>query len=1080
MPGFYLYTSNRAESLADCLAGTLSGSGGSVFEAEKIIVQSRGMERWLQFSLADRLGICANIDFPFPRSFIYDSLFAKVSDCPELSPYDPRIMSWNLMRILPECFHDSAFEPLKSYLKEDVSGLKLFQLSGKIAMLFDQYLIYRPDWLSSWERGIQVFPGNEHAAWQSKLWNLYRQELSLDTPTPLELRKLLLDDLERVSSELPAEISLFGISTLPPFYMEIFRDLSRFIRVNFFYLSPCREFWEDIRTEGQILDFSGPEEEGYFETGNDLLASLGGTGRQFFKLLNNYDFYPDLSDDYHEPSDGNTLLGAIQADILNLKNRGRDCPPLPFSEKDRSLRIHSCHSPVREVEVLYDNLLDVFNENPGMRPDDIVVMTPEISIYAPFIQAVFANPENPARRIPFSIADRSFRQDNSIAEALIRLLALPEIRFTSLELLELLDEKSIRDKFDLSEKNIGQLHCWVKDSGIRWGIDGGFREEAGLPGFEANSWRFGLARMLAGYAMNRNYELFDGICPYDEIEGDGGEVLGNFIVFVELLFEWREKLKKAWTLLEWQEILGTLMETFFKSDESNEQAIQMLRDNLGSNGLGQIASNSIFKGKIPVSVMKSWLAGELSGKTGCGGFIGGGVTFCTMLPMRSIPFKVVCFLGMNDGAYPRQTREMGFDLMENDYRLCDPSRRHEERFLFLEALLSARKRLIISYVGQSIKDGSEMPPSVLVNELSDYLGKAFSVTEDDFLIKHPLQPFSPRYFSGDRELFSFSEENCRAGSGLGMNSDNIREFINLLPESEIKAVTIGELTDFLLNPAKYLLKQRLKINLDGLDRNELPEEKEAFEIETLAGYAMTQELTEFILAGGDVNKFGEILRAEGRLPSGSAERSEFLGLKTEVEAFVGEVQKFLPPEKNSCQYDCSLDLNGVAFSGRFNLWPDFGHVAFRCAKLKVKDLIRCWIVHLALNASGDDWNGDRNSIHIATDKKFAFAPLEQEYARLLLVDLLELFKEGFRCPLPFFPETSYAFAQKDGDRQDRLSAAEKKWSPPNYKTEIPSEFEDLYVKRCFAEDVIYQDGFAELAEKVFKPLLEAGEEGKDV
>jgi exodeoxyribonuclease V gamma subunit len=229
-----------------------------------------------------------------------------------------------------------------------------------------------------------------------------------------------------------------------------------------------------------------------------------------------------------------------------------------------------------------------------------------------------------------------------------------------------------------------------------------------------------------------------------------------------------------------------------------------------------------------------------------------------------------------------------------------------------------------------------------------------------------------------------------------------------------------------------------------------------------------------------VNKFGEILRAEGRLPSGSAERSEFLGLKTEVEAFVGEVQKFLPPEKNSCQYDCSLDLNGVAFSGRFNLWPDFGHVAFRCAKLKVKDLIRCWIVHLALNASGDDWNGDRNSIHIATDKKFAFAPLEQEYARLLLVDLLELFKEGFRCPLPFFPETSYAFAQKDGDRQDRLSAAEKKWSPPNYKTEIPSEFEDLYVKRCFAEDVIYQDGFAELAEKVFKPLLEAGEEGKDV
>ena len=833
MSGIHVYTSNHMEILAKHLAHVVRAPLDAPLTPETIVVQSSGMERWISLELARINGVCANCSFPFPNAFL-ENIFTKLMpNLPEVLPFDRKIMTFRLMKIIPGYLNLAGFNDLKSYLSEDVAQLRLFQLSTKIADLFDQYLVFRPQLIFQWEEAKEE--KRQPDIWQAKLWReLIRGKEGLHRA---RLHQKLIKKINNLSSDttdLPKRVSIYGISYLPLSYMQIFAELSKLIEINFFLLNPCREYWADILSEKEIKKIRSKDprvseniEWYHLSKGNRLLSSLGTLGRNFFEVIAELDC--EFHESYEEPVE-QSILACIQSDILLLRDRektatkgstseelekiltsGSGVEAIRFSEQDTSIQVHSCHSPMREIEVLHDNLLDMFEEDPELLPKDIIVMAPDIEAYAPYIHAVFDAQTDNALRIPFSVADQSSRKQNRMIDGFFTLIELADSRFEADKILELLSFRGIKERFGLVEADIKTIEYWIEDTNVRWGMDADSRVQHGLPGFSENTWQAGLDRLLLGYAMTGdNKDMFHGILPFDNIEGSVAQVFGRFLEFIDRLFASTKTLLIPRKLGDWQQILLNLVDLFFLPDESGERELQLLR-----NLLGEFADKekySEFEERVELEVIRSYLHSQLQEKSYGTGFLTGGVTFCAMLPMRSIPFKVMCLIGMNHDAFPRDFQPLNFDLITRYPKLGDRSRRNDDKYLFLESILSARKRLYISYVGQDIQDNSPIPPSVLVSELLDTIENSFEYPGkriQEYIVKtHRLQPFSPWYFRSGTGLFSYSTENMLASTGA-IESKTPRPFIEgRIPMTSEEAenwqkLEIDSVCKFFSNPAKF-------------------------------------------------------------------------------------------------------------------------------------------------------------------------------------------------------------------------------------------------------------------------------------
>ncbi|MCD6298135.1 MAG: exodeoxyribonuclease V subunit gamma, partial [Deltaproteobacteria bacterium] len=893
MPGLKLFTSNRLEILADKLAELLSQPLASPLDAEVIVVQSRGMERWVSMQLASRQGICANLRFPFPNSFVQDVFKRVLSDLPERSPFDPEIITWRIMKLLPSCIARPGFEDPGAYLKDDGDRLKRLQLSERIADTIDQYLLFRPQMIFDWEKGKE-----NH--WQAQIFRELIKECGKGHRAALgkELLKAIKGSPSRLNG-LPERVAVFGISALPRFHIQIFSAISLFTEVNLFLMNPCREYWGDIVSEWEMkrkMFVKGGKdltlEELHLEKGNSLLGSMGALGRDFFDLINETDVEEFACFEDHNEDN---LLSFIKSDILNLRDaEQRSDNKKVVDEKDASVQVHSCHSPMREMEVLNDRLLDMFEKDPDLSPEDVLVMTPDIEEYTPYIRAVFDVPADDKRKIPFTIADRSVRRESEIIDTFLAILDLSGSRFVASQVMAVLESPAVRRRFDIEEAHLDLVQRWVLDTRIRWGIDGQSRADMGLPCFSENTWRAGLARLLLGYAMpGRDENMFCGILPYDYLEGSDAPVLGRFTEFIELLIRHVTSLGSPRTLSEWARTLRELLEDFFMPDETTEREMQVIRGILSD--LAGIKEITAFDEKIDINVIK-WHLGHCLEREGFGsGFISGGVTFCAMLPMRSIPFKVICLVGMNNDAYPRQSKPLSFDLMAQKPQKGDRSRRDDDRYLFLEVILSTRKTLYISHVGQGIRDNSLVPPSVLVSELLDYIDQGFEIPGKSILAsivtKHRLQPFSPEYFKKNEELFSYSRENLRIAQGMMEDRREPVPFIsrvlsNLAPE-EWKTVDLGDLCTFFGNPAKFLLERRLRVYLG--ERASILKEREAFDINGIEKYLLEEHLMKLRLKGRNLKDLLPSTRAGGLLPHGTVGECTYEVISSGVEGFVEKI-----------------------------------------------------------------------------------------------------------------------------------------------------------------------------------------------
>ncbi|MRR34609.1 exonuclease V subunit gamma, partial [bacterium] len=461
-----VYTSNRMELLADSLAETVRAPLASPLATEVIVVQSAGMQRWLSMELAARFGVWANCDYPYPNAMLRRLFRAVIPELPEACPFEPETLSWRIMGLLPELMQQPGFEAIRRYLAHEDGSLKLFQLAERIADTFDQYTLFRPQMLLGWEAGAE-------GGWQAALWRELAQHCG-----GMHRGRILEEFLRRrapVGAQIPARIAVFGISYLPPFHLDVLAAVSRLTEVNLFLLNPCREYWATIVSERDQARLRRTARDSApavacLETGNALLASLGRMGRDFLDAVLER-FSADIRDDFRaEP--GASLLEMLRNDILNLA----DAPEQRLLDPaDRSLQVHSCHGPLRELEVLHDNLLALFEADPTLTPRDVLVMTPDIESYAPYITAVFDAARGTGRALPHAVADRGLRSEGRVSRGLMAILSLPGGRFGANRVMDILESPPVRKRFGLEAGDLETVRRWVEETRIRWGRDEGDR-----------------------------------------------------------------------------------------------------------------------------------------------------------------------------------------------------------------------------------------------------------------------------------------------------------------------------------------------------------------------------------------------------------------------------------------------------------------------------------------------------------------------------------------------------------------------------------------------------------------------------
>ena len=1078
------------------------------FEPEMILVQSTGMAQWLQMTLSQKFGIAANIDFPLPASFIWDMFVRVLPEIPKESAFNKQSMSWKLMTLLPQLLEREDFTLLRHYLTDDSDKRKLFQLSSKAADLFDQYLVYRPDWLAHWETGHLVEGLGEAQAWQAPLWKAlveYTHQLGQPRWHRANLYQRFIETLESATTcppGLPSRVFICGISALPPVYLQALQALGKHIEIHLLFTNPCRYYWGDIKdpaylaklltrqrrhsfedrelplfrdseNAGQLFNSDGEQ-----DVGNPLLASWGKLGRDYIYLLSDLESSQEL-DAFVDVTPDN-LLHNIQSDILELENRAvagvnieefsRSDNKRPLDPLDSSITFHVCHSPQREVEVLHDRLLAMLEEDPTLTPRDIIVMVADIDSYSPFIQAVFGSA--PADRyLPYAISDRRARQSHPVLEAFISLLSLPDSRFVSEDVLALLDVPVLAARFDITEEGLRYLRQWVNESGIRWGIDDDNVRELELPTTGQHTWRFGLTRMLLGYAMESTQGEWQSVLPYDESSGLIAELVGHLASLLMQLNIWRRGLAQERPLEEWLPVCRDMLNAFFLPDAETEAAMTLIEQQwqaIIAEGLGAQYGDA-----VPLSLLRDELAQRLDQERISQRFLAGPVNICTLMPMRSIPFKVVCLLGMNDGVYPRQLAPLGFDLMSQKPKRGDRSRRDDDRYLFLEALISAQQKLYISYIGRSIQDNSERFPSVLVQELIDYIGQSHYLPGDEALncdesearVKahltclHTRMPFDPQnYQPGERQ--SYAREWLPAASQAGKAHS---EFVQPLPFTLPETVPLETLQRFWAHPVRAFFQMRLQVNFRTED-SEIPD-TEPFILEGLSRYQINQQLLNALVEQDDAERLFRRFRAAGDLPYGAFGEIFWETQCQEMQQLADRVIACRQPGQSM---EIDLACNGVQITGWLpQVQPD-GLLRWRPSLLSVAQGMQLWLEHLVYCASGG--NGE-SRLFLRKDGEWRFPPLAAEQALHYLSQLIEGYREGMSAPLLVLPESGGAWLKTCYDAQNDAMLDDDS-TLQKARTKFLQAYEGNMMVRGEGDDIWYQRLWRQLTPETMEAIVE--------
>ncbi|MFT5392050.1 MAG: exodeoxyribonuclease V gamma subunit [Gammaproteobacteria bacterium] len=1139
-----VHYSNRLERLVSELSTRVLGPSALPLAPELVAVPHPGVRRWLSLALADECGIVANIEFPLPASLIWRLLHTLLPQVDKTSAFEGGPLRWGVLAELEALVKSKASTdfntdtgaevstdlrtgtspgggdvgslertvfvddddaaPVSRYLSA-ANPMMQYELASRLARQLDTYLVYRPDWVRQWAQGrLALGAGATHEVWQADLYRALRTRLgSVDwlwAADELSAR-LAAGDID--TAMLPDRVHLFCVTSLSPAYIDLLAGLSAYIDIHIYCLNPCQEYWADIiAMRPGSSESVAPADSVFAPCGNPLLASLGRVGRELIDLLHDVGA---VEAEHYVETDESTMLKAVQQDVLTLNDRTASSAidarladslnavaSLNELARDQTLQVHVCHSPLREMEVLHDQLLALFDANTALAPDDIVVMTPNIDDYAPAIKAVFghdaASPSarsSPGARtgtgkvsIPFAVADQRPASASALVGGFLKLLEAAQGRFAADEIFGLLGNEALCAAFGISPDALPVLMTWVEESGIRWGADARTRSELGLPEDDRHTWRFGLERMLLGLAMDADGdELFARLCPYGGVAGEVDDLVEGFSQFVDAVISLSVQTRTNRSPSAWAHWMREVAQYFFVPRGIQVNEMQLLLRAIA--GVARSAEQAHYESSIPLGVMVEELnavlpSSGLERTDATRSMFSARVTFCEMVPMRSIPFQVICLVGMSDEAFPRSEPSVGFDLTEQFPRRGDRSRRDDDRYLFLECLLAAREVFYVSYVGLDNRQNTSRPPSPVVAEFVDYIENGFDLLPGALTVQHPLQAFSRRYFDDTPDLFSYDHSSLNASCAL-VARDNpgpnpgLTAALPFVSEPLVRdvatAVAVDELIAFLVHPARYLFEQQLRAQID--DAGHGLSSVEPMVPNALERQRLRQAISEALPKTESVNDVATLLWGAGQLASGAVGEA-VVGREIEaVREFVRVRESYGP----TSVIDVDVEAGGTRVVGRLPGWCASEEllVNARLGRFRQRDLVELWVRHLL----GCAQMGPLSSRFISIDTQNVLTPVSAPHEHL--ATLVEVFLQGVKAPVPFFPSTSYEFVKHcDKDIVKARGAAKVMWTDGGSGTRNApwAESRDAYNSLAFRGEQPLGERFEALAKTIMSPIRE--------
>ena len=1172
--GLLVLHGNRLETLAEALLHWLARHPLAPLEPETLLVQSNGMAEWLKMTLASGQGVCAATTIELPARFIWRAYRAVLGReaVPSQSPLDKLPLTWRLMSLLPALAGQPGFGPVDGFLSDGDPARRL-QLAERLADLFDQYQVYRADWLHDWGRGVDslragqmregapAMPVPDDQRWQPALWRAVQASLdpAQRAGSRAQLHRRFIEALRapvsgqaRAFPALPRRVVLFGTTHIPHQTLEAIAALSAHCQVLLAVPNPCRYHWADIIDGRELLRFERRRHpwrhnrdlsvlplQDMHAHGHPLLAAWGRQSRDFIRQLDAFDDAEAAARrfalprvDLFDESAPQSLLAQVQASVRDLQPLAEhDWPPV--RDTDRSIVFQVAHGAQREVEILHDQLLHLLARAPGgqpLAPRDIVVMVPDIERFAPAIRSVFGQyPRRDPRHIPWGIADQPERGRQPLLVALEEVLRAPHQRFGASQVRDLLGVPALATRFGLDAAGIALLGDWIAGAGIRWGLNTEHREGLGLgQGGEQNTWIFGLRRMLLGYATGELPAAGDyaGIDPYPEIAGLSAGLAGALDDLLRVLTDWWRDALAPRAPDAWASRLRKLVESLFQPGDDTERTVLAALDEALGTWL-EACEAAGFTEPLDIGVVREAWLGAVDEPGVSRRFRAGGVTFCTLLPLRAIPFPVVCLLGMNDGDYPRRGSRIDFDLMglPGQARPGDRSRRDDDRQLMLDAVLSAREVLYISWSGRSQRDNQMQPPSVLVAQLRDYLAAGWGASVvTDRTTEHPLQPFSRRYFepadsTAPGALFTHAtewraahsqpdaEDRAMRPTGLPLEHGGVPA--QALPAGGDHAglvFTLASLGAFLRNPVKAFFRHRLRVSFDDLDAADADDE--TFIGQGLEHWGWTDALLQACrrtletmppasepLQPGHLSSQTDTvlarelarLRRAGSLPLAGPGRRAEIGLIAEVSPMLthwqqalaalpdGRAQRHLHcvhPEDAMLRLDDWLSATRAAGEGARPVWIEL--LASRLTttarkknaepELRAAKLLGAWVRCLASAACGSPTDG----ILIGPGALVRVSAPEPEAARPVLHALMLACRDGLTgsAPLPTAAETGIAVLTQPAKAHEAFDG--------RYNSATPGEGAEACLARLFPEyDTLAADPvFEPASRRLYQPFLE--------
>jgi len=966
-----VYTGNRLDDLLLQMDQNITAGCINPLAKVPVCIQTPGMQRWIGINLARLTGISANLDFIFPGALMKRLAGVGAGEKAPWAEKDDLV--WRVMNALLSLPDENIYKNINNYLKDDTNGIRSFRLARRVADIFDQYQIYRPDMVLGWLRPkAENLPDEESDLWQPEIFRkIFNKTNSCKTSVfdkTIRRCKTCYEGTENT-------VHVFGISVLPKYFIDMLKAASKHIDICFYLLNPSMEYWGDSLTNKEKRWREKRQPDAEFYELHELLDNLGVIGRDFFDYIYSSDDEM-MTDERFEEIQPVSLLSSIQHEILHL-SRSESKP-----SNDGSIIINNCHNPLRELETLYDTLLNLFNNDKTLEASDILIMTPEIESYAPYIKSVFDNPYGERERIPYSIADVSEKQVNKPAGIFLELLDTIRGDFTLSDVGKLMANEPVADKFGINSADLSTITNMLNNAGAFWGYGAEHLKAEGLRIDDKFTWERALRRISLGLAEGNTSSIYNDASAMN-VPFSMSAQIGGLMHFADLAKIYAYNLTCKKTVSEWCADLQAMVQDFLH--ETFENADDILYLNKCITDINTEAEKGGFDKAISSEPVLERLTEKLNETRGAKGFISGRVTFCAMLPMRSIPFKVICIIGLNENTFPRQKSSLEFDLMAKHPVKGDRNNRDSDRYLFLETLISAKERLILSYVGQSERDNKELPPSTLITELTTHISSRFGI--DDIISKQKLHSFSKDYFKNEK-LFTYSANKYNTAIAFS-SAKSEHKFCTEMPDvDDVSEVSISDFENFFISPPEQFLKKTLGIRPKMYD-DALPE-TEVLSMDSLRKYGITNEALSERLAGKDPDKMLEYLYETAQLPLenlGTYHMAETKISTAHLAEKALETLGGLPEDKS-----VDIEVDGLRITGKVSGVSGDKHVYMCISSIKPKYIMRGWIRHLLLN-----------SIHptkttvMTADKPIEFQPVNTEHLKVLA----SYFRQGQKLPIKF-------------------------------------------------------------------------------